>query len=91
MRDITIRPALNGWICNVGCSQVVFVTLDTLVYEIKKYISNPVEVEQEYIKNAVNKPLGPVELVEPSEAFISSARQTAQLRQPTIQDSGSHA
>ena len=57
MRKVTIRPALNGWKCHVGCVEVVFQDKDELLKELSSYIDDPVKVEEVYLQNAVNKEL----------------------------------
>lgn len=55
MRVITISPALNGWIMEIGCSKVVFDDLGTMLVELGKYIESPSEVEEEYLSVAKNR------------------------------------
>jgi len=57
MRDIIIRPLLNGWLVTVGCGKVAFVDIDTMTSEIKRYIQDPDLVEKDYTETAVNKGL----------------------------------
>ena len=55
MEDIKIKPALNGWIVEVGCKKVVFNSLGEMIDEIKAYIADPEEAEKHYMDNAVNE------------------------------------
>jgi len=55
MKDIKIKPALNGWIVEVGCKKVVFNSLREMIDEIKAYIADPEEAEKHYMDNAVNE------------------------------------
>ena len=55
MKDIKIKPALNGWIVEVGCKKVVFNSLREMTNEIEAYIKDPEEKEKHYIDNAVNE------------------------------------
>lgn len=55
MRNVTIRPALNGWVCEVGCQTVVFNDLETMLSTLREYILDPAGMEQEYIGRAKNK------------------------------------
>ncbi len=55
MKNITIEPALNGWICKVGCQTIVFVDRPRMLSEIDRYIQDPAGVEKEYLENTVNK------------------------------------
>jgi hypothetical protein len=60
MRDIIIRPALNGFIVNVDCQKVVFGSVECLVSELARYLTQPEQTEQRYLQEAVNKlPTGP--------------------------------
>ena len=54
MRNITIKPALNGYIVDVGCQTVVFASRIALMHELTRYLEKPSEVEAEYLKDAVN-------------------------------------
>lgn len=56
-REITIRPVLNGFVCQVGCQCVVFDSRDKLLTELKAYLNDPDRVEKEYVHNALN-PMG---------------------------------
>ncbi len=50
-RVITITPALNGFIVQIGCQTVVFKGLTTLLDELYRYYYNPREVEREYLES----------------------------------------
>jgi len=54
MRDIRIRPILNGWIVKAGCQELCFTDAVTLGTELTRYLWNPQKVENEYLSNAVN-------------------------------------
>ncbi len=54
-RNILILPVLNGFICEVGCQQVVFQDRHQMLGELAKYYEKPDETEAHYLKNAVNK------------------------------------
>jgi hypothetical protein len=76
VRNITISPTLNGWLVQVGCQSVVFVNIDTMCAEIKKYYANPDETEKGYINNAINK-MTPMTLLDmPWEVGQGQATQT---------------
>lgn len=55
MRDIYIRPILNGFIVKVGCHELVSRSIEEVTNEIIRYQKNPEAVEKEYIEKAVNK------------------------------------
>ncbi len=54
MKEVKIRPVLNGWVVFVGCQEVVFIELDLMISELRRYILSPDHVEKEYIAKAVN-------------------------------------
>jgi len=56
IKKITIRPVLNGFVVTVGCQEVVFMEIETLVKELIRYHKNPRAVEEEYLQNPVNPP-----------------------------------
>jgi hypothetical protein len=58
MRDIRIRPILNGWIVKAGCQELCFTDARTLGMELTRYVQYPQEVEKEYLAKAVNQ-IGP--------------------------------
>ena len=64
IRDIRIKPVLNGFIVDVGCQTVVFDDIDKMILELSKYLREPSEVEFSYLNNALNagkiKPRPPV-------------------------------
>ena len=55
IRDISIKPVLNGFICKVGCQQVVFESVASLVQNLEAYLKDPSAVEKQFILGAVNK------------------------------------
>ena len=59
MRDITIKPALNGFVVRLGCQRVVFNDRDTMFRALKDYLDNPGKVEEMYKYGSCNsKQLG---------------------------------
>ena len=60
MYDITIKAALNGWICQVGCQALVFESKEKMLGEINRYLEMPESVEKEYREHAVNARLLPL-------------------------------
>lgn len=58
VRDIRIKPVLNGFVCEVGCQTVVFNDLSDMTNQIKRYYKNPEEVEKEFITACLNKTMG---------------------------------
>ena len=55
IREILIKPVLNGFICTVGCQLVVFQSASEMVREIEAYYKNPEVVEKAFMAKAVNK------------------------------------
>lgn len=49
-RDITIRKVLNGYIGTVGCQTLVFNSKDEMLRELSRYLDNPKQVTEEYMK-----------------------------------------
>lgn len=54
-RIIHIKPALNGWVVKVGCREVVFTDLETMLNGLKTYYTYPDLTEDQYLHDAVNK------------------------------------
>lgn len=75
IREITITPVLNGFVCKVGCQKVVFDSLATMVREIEVYYRNPEGTEKRYIKEAINKVNCDGPLVTTAEAGDCEVRQ----------------
>jgi hypothetical protein len=55
IREITITPVLNGFVCKVGCQKVVFESVSEMARNLEAYYKNPEETEKRFIKEAVNK------------------------------------
>lgn len=55
IREITITPVLNGFVCKVGCQKVVFQSVVDLVRAIERYYREPEKTEKEFLAEAVNK------------------------------------
>ena len=59
MRDVTIKPALNGYVVRLGCQRVVFTDRAQMLRALDDYLENPREVERMYLVNSCNsKQLG---------------------------------
>ena len=59
MRDVTIKPALNGYLVRLGCQRVVFTDRAQMLRALGDYMENPREVERMYLENSCNsKQLG---------------------------------
>jgi len=55
MKEIFIQPVLNGFIVKIGCSTVVFTSIDRLCSELKRYQTDPSAIEAEYQNQAINQ------------------------------------
>jgi hypothetical protein len=58
MRDLTIRPALNGYVVQAGCQQVVFTSRGSLLEALEAYLRDPKGTEALFLNAAVN-PMDP--------------------------------
>lgn len=55
LRDINIRPALNGFIVNMGCQIIVFETVDKLVDNLRDYLRDPDKTEKAFMASGINR------------------------------------
>ena len=77
-RKIHIRPVLNGFVCSVGCQEIVCLSADELGAKIAHYYHNPEQDEADYIARAVNK-------MSPPQSITGQVPQTA-CNQASIPD-----
>ncbi len=56
MKDIKIKPVLNGFIVKIGCQRIVFTSLADMTKELKRYYGakKPDEVEKDWLDNSIN-------------------------------------
>lgn len=54
-RTITIKPVLNGFVCQVGCQTVVFSKREDLLGALRDYLTNPDEYEKYFRDKALHK------------------------------------
>lgn len=54
IRDITIKPVLNGFICQVGCQTIVIESKQTLVWMLSAYLDSPEQTEAQFLREATN-------------------------------------
>lgn len=54
LRNVLIKPVLNGWIVEVGCQQVVFDNKERMLKSISSYLDDPKETERYWRTHAVN-------------------------------------
>lgn len=55
LRDINIRPALNGFIVQCGCQTIVFETVDKLVDNLRDYLRDPDRHEKTFMAAGINR------------------------------------
>ena len=54
MRDVTIKPALNGYVVRLGCQRIVFTDRALMLRALDDYLENPNSVEQHYLEKSIN-------------------------------------
>jgi len=54
MREVTIKPVLNGFVVQVGCQAVVFESKMNLILELSKYLDDPYKIEKRYLEESIN-------------------------------------
>lgn len=57
MRELKIKPVLNGFIVEVGCQTLVYTSITRLADDLIKYQRDPEQVEKEFVEEAVNQTL----------------------------------
>ena len=69
MREITIKPALNGYVVRTGCQRLVFNSRTDMLAALNAYLDEPEKIESEFMFNSMNsKQLGFIkERIEPGE------------------------
>lgn len=79
MKDVTISPAINGWVIKIGCLTAVAISKEGMLSEISRYIDDPNGVEVEYAANALNQgtytPDGREEVPPPAEPATQPAEE----------------
>ena len=58
-RAINIRPCLNGFVVDVGCQTLVFVSLEDVGNTIVRYAKDPEGIEKMYLQETYVKIEGP--------------------------------
>ena len=54
MRDIIIKPALNGFVVRMGCQRVVFCDRDIMIRALNDYLDDPNKTESQYMLNSMH-------------------------------------
>ena len=73
MRQVTIRPVLNGWVVGVGCQEVVFNDRRQLIIELDQYLEHPDSEEKRWVTGAINplQDAGPITLSTDTNRYIN--------------------
>lgn len=78
IRDITVHPVLNGFVCTVGCQIVVFNSVEQVAHSMIDYYRDPAATEKRFKDQAVNKTiecnLGPEPCPPPPQGIAQTAR-----------------
>lgn len=54
MRDIIIKPALNGFVVRMGCQRIVFCDRDIMIRALNEYLDDPNKTESQYALNSIH-------------------------------------
>ena len=54
MRDIIIKPALNGFVVRMGCQRIVFCDRDIMIRALNDYLDDPNKTEDQYLLNSIH-------------------------------------
>ncbi len=78
LRQLSIRPVLNGFVVMVGCQEVVFTSRETLTASLADYLVHPDETEARWCAESLNakQTLDGAMLTPPTVAY---AREQASL------------
>ncbi len=57
LREITISPVLNGFVCRIGCQSVVFQSRANLIAALDGYFAEHDQYEREFVDRAIHKDL----------------------------------
>lgn len=57
MKPLSISPALNGWIVQVGCQNVVFNDKSEMIAALSHYIDEPKKTEKRFFQERKNNTL----------------------------------
>jgi len=88
LREVHIRPVLNGFIVDVGCQTLVFPTVKKLVKALEAYYTtdDPDRMEKLWLDNSVNShKLGPM-AVPPRGLVPPSGGSSVSIQERDIPD-----
>lgn len=73
MYELTIRPALNGWIVRAGCQELIFSDREFMLNQVNEYLQQPDVVEKRFRETSVNAKI----LLKTAEVGISDCVEVA--------------
>jgi len=80
MREVNIRPVLNGFVVDVGCQTLVFNDIEEVARQLVAYQREPAAREKFFAENAVNKTLYQEPVCEPQPSFTNNLREVVRRR-----------
>lgn len=98
IRQISIQPALNGYMVHVGSQTVVFTSAEEMCSELLRYYKDPISVEKEYVTLSSNSKHLLLNEVEPeaprpvpfSRGPLSAMRDACETTGPAVLDQKHH-
>lgn len=57
MRELVIRPCLNGWLVQAGCQTLAYTNRETLLHDLAEYLQDPEKTENRIVEGAMNRRL----------------------------------
>jgi hypothetical protein len=85
MREVIVRPVLNGFVVQVGCQTLVYNRIEDVAENLIAYQKDPEGTEKKFAESAVNKTLGGGPVPEPVNRLNRNIVQSARL-QPAYQE-----
>lgn len=55
IRNIHIKPVLNGFVVTVGCQELVYASTSALLFDLGDYFGNPEQTEARILKGAIHR------------------------------------
>ena len=86
MREVHVRPVLNGFIVQVGCQTLVFHRIEDVAANLIAYQNDPEGMENEFIDRAINRTMTYVD-IDRSSVGVGTLSST-RLNRPTTSNSG---
>jgi hypothetical protein len=79
MKTITISPVLNGFLIKAGCQTVVFTTVEDVCNQLRRYLTDPLLTEKDYLNNALNAKFLKCQAVDPGYPAEAGVRAEAPM------------